>query len=60
MNEFDDIIIECAKGKVSQVIGNKKENINKLKTKYNLKSIKVIENDNLTQYDTIIKKKEEA
>lgn len=60
MNEFDDIIIECAKGKASQVIGNKKENINKLKTKYNLKSIKVIENDNLTQYDTIIKKKEEA
>ena len=55
-----DIIIECAEGKTSQVIGNKKENIIKLKKNFGLSSIKVIENKNLMQYDIKIRKKEEA
>ncbi len=55
-----DIVIECAKGKISQIIGNKKENIHKLCEKFELNSVKVIETDNITQYDIRIKKKEEA
>ncbi len=57
---YDEIIIECAKGKTSQIIGNKKENIKKLKDKFRLKSIKVEENEELILYEIKIKKKEEA
>lgn len=55
-----DIVIECAKGKLSQVIGNKRKNINDLRNKFQLKDIKVVENDLLTNYDIRILKKEEA
>lgn len=58
--EGTDIIIECAKGKTSQIIGNKKENIHKLRKKYNLNIVKVIENSILNEFDITIKKKEEA
>lgn len=57
---FKSIIIECAKGKTSQVIGNKRENIIKLKTEFDLKNIKVVETDILNQYDIKIYKGEET
>ena len=52
------VVIECATGKISQVIGNKRKNIDNLKNKFELNHIKVIENTDLTQYE--IKVKEEA
>ena len=55
-----DIVIECAKGKCSQIIGNNKRNINDLKNKYGLRTVKVIENDKLVQFDIIIRQQEEA
>ena len=58
-NRFDNIIIECAKGKTSQVIGHKKENLQKISKKYKINSIKVIENINLSNFEINIKNKEE-
>jgi histone acetyltransferase (RNA polymerase elongator complex component) len=49
------IIIECAEGKTSQIVGNKRININKFRNEFELKGVKVIENKNLTQYDIRIK-----
>lgn len=57
---FKNIIIECAKGKISQVVGNKKENILKFREKYKLNTIKVVENENLSDFDINLKNKEEA
>lgn len=57
---FKNVVIECAKGKTSQVIGNKKENIIKLKDEFDLKNVKVIEKDFLNQYDIKIYKREET
>ena len=57
---IQDIVIECAKGKKSQVIGNKKENVIKITEKFKLNSIQVIENADLANYDIRIFKKEEA
>ena len=59
-NSYKSLIIECSKGKVSQVIGNKKENIKKLVEEYHLKSIKVIENDSLQEYIINLREAEEA
>lgn len=56
----ESIVIECAKGKTSQVIGNKRKNLIEIKNKFNLKDVKVIENKHLNQYDIKILKKEEA
>ncbi len=47
----NNVTIECPKGKVSQVIGNKKENVLKLKEKFKLIDIKIIENSSLTNYE---------
>ena len=55
-----NIIIECSKGKTSQVIGNKRFNVEKLKDEFGLKEIKVIENGTLNQYDINIYEKEET
>lgn len=53
------VVIYCPRGAVSQVIGNKKENVIKLKNELGIKIYKVIEDENLDQYDLIIKLKEE-
>lgn len=53
------LIIECSKGKTSQVIGNKRKNILELKEHFNIKDIKVIENKSLVDFDIKIKVKEE-
>lgn len=54
------IIIYCAKGKSSQIIGNNKKNIINLKIKYGLNSIKVVEDEGLTQFKIKIIQQEEA
>lgn len=60
-NSFEKaIIIYCPKGRSSQVIGNNKKNIINLKIKYGLDNIKVIEDDNLTQFNIKIRQQEEA
>ncbi|MBP3495436.1 MAG: radical SAM protein [Clostridia bacterium] len=53
------LIIECAKGLVSQVVGNKKRNIIELKDKFGIDFIKVIENDRLFSYEIEIREMEE-
>ena len=53
------IMIFCPNGAVSQVIGNKRKNINELKEKYKLKSIKVKENTSLKEFDINIMEMEE-
>ena len=58
--ESKDIILECAKGKMSQIIGNKKENINRLIKENNLNTVKIIENEKLVQYEIKVRIKEEA
>lgn len=53
------LIIECSKGQVSQVVGNKKKNIFELKNKFKLKKIVVKENLTLKYMEIKIKMKEE-
>lgn len=62
LKDFDkcqSVIIYCPKGKTSQVIGVKKENVNKLKQEFEIKSIKVIEKETLHDFDIDIEIKEE-
>ncbi len=54
-----NIIIFCPEGAVSQVIGNGKANITKIKESYGFKSIKVQEDTALNTYDIKIKSKED-
>lgn len=53
------ITIECAVGLVSQVIGNKKTNINKLKNQFGISDVKVLENPSLSLFEINIMTKEE-
>ena len=55
-----NLVIYCPLGKISQIIGNKKENIVKLKNRYGFSSIKVVENASLGEYEIILKEKEET
>ena len=54
------LIIECQSGKTSQIIGNKKANIEELKKQFGFKYIKVVENPNLQNFQLIIYEKEES
>ena len=56
----ESLIIECPRGKTSQVIGNKKANIEKLKKQFGFKYIKVVENSNLQNFQLKIYEKEES
>jgi histone acetyltransferase (RNA polymerase elongator complex component) len=47
----NSIIIECAPGKISQVVGNKRENIDKIRKEFGINVKKVVENSALSQYD---------
>ena len=51
--------IRCPKGATSQVIGNKRKNIDYLKSTYGFKKIKVVEDDELSVFDVKITVKEE-
>ena len=53
------LIIECPIGTTSQIIGNKRQNVEKIKKRFCLKDIKVKENASLMQYQIISKEKEE-
>lgn len=54
------LFIEGAKGTASQIIGNKRRNIDELKIKFGFKYIKVKENADLMQYQIILREKEES
>ncbi len=58
-NITNSLLIECPIGSVSQIIGNKKQNVNELKEHFGFKYIKIKENANLMQYQIILKEKEE-
>lgn len=58
LNNADSIEIYCPRGKISQVVGNKKANITELKNRFGYKSIKVYENDSLEGFEINIKEKE--
>ncbi|MBR6917569.1 MAG: radical SAM protein, partial [Clostridia bacterium] len=45
------LVIECPKGAVSKVVGNKRENAKKLHDEFGIKRIKTIENDQLLGYN---------
>jgi len=51
--------IRCPKGATSQVIGNKRKNTDHLKSTYGFKTIKVIEDNDLSLFDVKITVKEE-
>ncbi|MBQ8145283.1 MAG: radical SAM protein [Clostridia bacterium] len=53
------LIINCAKGNTSQIIGHKRHNIIELTKKYGFKAIKVIENISLKYTDIKLEIKEE-
>lgn len=53
-----ELIIECQPGAVSQVIGNKKHNIEELKRSFGFKNIKVSENIDLRNFEIKLKEKE--
>lgn len=50
----ESICIAVPKGAVSKMIGQKKENINKLKNEFKLKNIKIIEDNRLTGFEVSI------
>ena len=56
----NSLIVKCPKGATSQIIGNKRKNIDYLKNKYGFNKIKVIEENNLNPFDIEILKKEEG
>ena len=46
-----DIVIYCPKGAVSKVIGQKRRNKLKMQREYNVKNVKVIENESILDYN---------
>ncbi|MBQ8545810.1 MAG: radical SAM protein [Clostridia bacterium] len=55
----ETLFIQCPKGATSQIIGNKRRNIDELKIQFGFKYIKVKENADLMQYQIILREKEE-
>lgn len=58
-NKYKSIIILCPRGTTSQIIGNKKKNIEKIKKNYEISLVKVLETDKLKNYDIEIYEKED-
>ena len=54
------VFIECAKGRLSQIIGHKRKNIIELKSKFGLKEIKITENSELDDKIKITIKEENS
>lgn len=50
----EKIVIYCPKGDVSKVVGQKRKNIQKIYEKYGIKSVKVLEKNELLSYNIII------
>ena len=60
LQNADEIVIFCPKGKTSQVVGNKKANITEIKNRFEYKSIMVIESIDLDGFEIKVKEKEES
>ena len=56
---YSNIIIECPKGTVSQIIGNKRKNKEILRQKYGIKTISVIERTDFEPFEIKILEKED-
>ena len=56
---LNTIVIECPKGKMSQVIGIKKENILKFKKQFYIEKLKIKENNVLTEFTVNVFEEEE-
>ena len=50
-NVVDSLVVKCSRGATSQVVGNKKSNINYLKSKYGFKKIQIVEDYDLNPFD---------
>ena len=50
-NIVDSLVVKCSRGATSQVVGNKKSNINYLKSKYGFKKIQIVEDYDLNPFD---------
>ncbi len=50
----EKIVIYCPKGDVSKVVGQKRKNMEKIYEKYGIKSVKVLEKNELLSYNIII------
>ena len=50
----EKIVIYCPKGDISKVVGQKRKNIQKIYEKYGIKSVKVLEKNELLSYNIII------
>ena len=48
------ILVYCPKGEISKIVGQKRKNIEKICQKYGIKSVKVLEKDELLSYNIII------
>ncbi len=48
------ILIYCPKGEISKIVGQKRQNIEKICQKYGIKNIKVLEKNELLSYNIII------
>jgi histone acetyltransferase (RNA polymerase elongator complex component) len=55
----NSVIVFCPRGATSQVIGNKRKNLKKLKEIFGFKEIKIVEDLDLTPFNIIIKDKED-
>ena len=60
LQSTNDIVIICPVGKTSQVVGNKRANITELKSRFGYKSIKVLELNDLNDFEIIVREKEES
>lgn len=49
-----DLIIHCAKGEISKIIGHKQTNKMKILNEYNVKNIKILEKDDIMLYNIVI------
>ncbi len=52
--EGKELIIHCAKGEISKIIGHKQTNKMKILSEYNVKKLKILENEDLLVYNIAI------
>lgn len=51
LSNLKEVIIQCRSKNISNIIGQKRENLQKLMTDFNISSIKVIVNDNISEFN---------
>jgi len=51
LSDLKEVVIQCKSKNISNIIGQKRENLQKLMTDFNISSIKVIVNDNINEFN---------